>query len=115
MPITPQYAKYAVAISSAAVTIIENQRTLRLTPSPGARHNEIAPATEAIANTAVAAHSPIDHIVTLPSVAIGSSSALKIAAQATRLSTATSGHSRIPRSAGRRRFLRRPPNIQNGA
>src|ERR1700733_7804990 len=53
MPMMPQYAKYAVTMTSAAVTAMENQRTLLRTGCLRASHSTPALANEAPAKISV--------------------------------------------------------------
>jgi hypothetical protein len=105
-PMIPQYARYAAAIRRERITAVENLRTPARTPFLGARHRETAPARVARAKNTVARKKAADHAVRFPMSGIKSSlAALKMTTTAIKLSTAMSGHNRMPRSAGRRRFL----------
>src|ERR1022692_4387255 len=103
-------------MSRPTVTATENLCTPRRTPSTGARHSETALATEATAKAMVNKNRATDHVVTNPNLSIRSLTLMTTTlTDPTRLSTATRGHTRIPRSTVLLRRLLRPPIIQNGA
>jgi hypothetical protein len=109
----PQYARYKATISSAEVTAAENQRTLLRISRFRASHKERALPTEATPKATLEKKRPRDQVVRRPSSLLPAD--VHRVKYTIKLSTATSGHTLSARSAGRRRFLIRPPKIQNGA
>src|ERR1700756_2043772 len=97
-------------MSSAAVTAIENQRTLLRTGCFRVRHRATALAREARAKSDVQRKRPKDQTVKLPRrLSRSLVERRKMPTDAARLRTAMSGQRRMARSAGRGGVLKRAP------